>query len=196
MTVYATSDWHIGHRFVAGLRGFTDTDDHDNAILTNLLAVLTKHDRLKVLGDVTASAGQLPKVLELVGSLPCPVDLISGNHDGCHPMHRDAHRWQPRYLAGFASVQAFARLRVDGREVLLSHFPYHTDRGETVRYSQYRLRDEGLWLLHGHTHGPERVHGHEVHVGLDAWGLRPVSVDAVAGLIREADPLPNVLNVG
>lgn len=49
---------------------------------------------------------------------------------------------------------------------------------------QYRLRDEGRWLLHGHTHQPERIRGREIHVGLDAWDLAPVNEGTIAKLIE------------
>lgn len=183
-TIYVTSDWHIGHRLVADHRGFADTDEHDNAILDGL-AVLTKRDRLKVLGDLTVNRHQLPRVFDLVDSLPCPVDLYLGNHDEAHPMHRNSHLVQRPYLEHFASIQAFGRMKMNGQSVLLSHFPYHSDRGP-VRFSQYRLRDEGQWLLHGHTHGTERFHdAREIHVGVDAWNLTPVSIDTIAKIIRE-----------
>ncbi|WP_051265718.1 metallophosphoesterase family protein [Nakamurella lactea] len=49
---------------------------------------------------------------------------------------------------------------------------------------EYRLRDEGNWLLHGHTHSSEKVtSSREIHVGLDAWDLGPVEVGAVAKLM-------------
>jgi calcineurin-like phosphoesterase family protein len=82
-------------------------------------------------------------------------------------------------------VQPFARRKVNGVNVLLSHFPYAADRGP-ARYMQYRLRDEGEWLLHGHTHGKERFHDQrEIHIGVDAWDLRPVPVEDIAKIISE-----------
>ncbi len=87
---------------------------------------------------------------------------------------------------------------MEGTEVLLSHFPYHRDRGE-ARHTQWRLPNEGRWLLHGHTHGTERVtysvarlgesiHKktvREIHVGVDAWDLTPVPLTTIASLIKE-----------
>jgi calcineurin-like phosphoesterase family protein len=124
------------------------------------------------------------EALAITASLPGTKHLIAGNHDPCHPMHRDAHKWQAAYLQVFASVQPFARRRIRNQDVLLSHFPYVKDRHE-ARYMQYRLRDEGAWLLHGHTHQSEqRREGREIHVGLDAWDLTPVSLDTIADLMR------------
>jgi calcineurin-like phosphoesterase family protein len=182
VSVWFTSDLHFGHRFVAGLRGFEDPDEHDAHLVEQWTRRVGKHDQVWVLGDLAVSSPT--RALDLVQTLPGVKHLIAGNHDGCHPMHRDSHRQQAKYLSAFASVQAFARRRIDGTEVMLSHFPYVKDRGE-ARYMQYRLRDEGAWLLHGHTHGPERQEGREIHVGVDAWDFAPVPIHTVGALIND-----------
>ncbi len=78
--------------------------------------------------------------------------------------------------------------------VLLSHFPYVGDRGQE-RYAQWRLKDEGLPLLHGHTHSAEEISytprinngggwpTTQMHVGLDAWNLTPVSLEQIGELL-------------
>jgi calcineurin-like phosphoesterase family protein len=206
MTVHFTSDLHLGHRKAAEHRGFSDVTLHDYAIQRRWADVVRDDDAVWVLGDLAASSPA--HALGILRELPGTKHLVLGNHDQPHPMHRDAHLRLGKYLDVFASVSTAARRRVNGTEVLLSHFPYHRDRGE-VRHTQWRLRDEGRWLLHGHTHGPERVTlsnrrqlwtaperpgepGHvtnlvtrEIHVGVDAWDLTPVSLDTIAQLIKE-----------
>jgi len=86
-----------------------------------------------VLGDlaVTSSPRGIDEVLAKIAELPGSKQLIAGNHDPVHPMHRGAHRWQRRYLEVFESVQAFGRRKVglslpgqDGsKTVLLSLSP-------------------------------------------------------------------------
>lgn len=182
MSVFFTSDLHFGHRFVAGIRGFGTIGEHDEAIRENWIKTVGKKDQVWVLGDIAVSSPD--SALWILQGLPGTKHLIAGNHDGCHPMFRDSHKKQARYLTAFESVQAFARRRIAGEEVLLSHFPYEKDRGEP-RYTQYRLMNEGRWLLHGHTHGDERRVGKEIHVGVDAWGLTPVSLDQIEELMKE-----------
>jgi len=184
MSVWFTSDLHFGHRLVAGHRGYEDTAEHDAMVCARWARVVGQGDQVWVLGDLTLT--DPTHALELVNSLPGIKHLIAGNHDACHPMHRYAHKWQPKYLTAFASVQPFARRKVAGQTVLLSHFPYSKDRHE-ARYMQYRLRDEGEWLIHGHTHGPEVREGREIHVGLDAWDLSPVHISMIEKLMRETD---------
>lgn len=189
--VFFTSDLHLGHRFVAGLRGFDNVDDHDAAIARYWDEAISDDDVVWVLGDIAVSNPSY--ALGAIGSLPGQKHLIAGNHDKCHPMHRDSHRYQKQYLEVFESVQAFARRKIAGWDVLLSHFPYDTDREtggpEVVRYTQYRLRKEGpgLWLIHGHTHGQEQLHDQQIHIGLDAWDLKPVPLDTIEKIIVEEE---------
>lgn len=192
--MWFTADLHLGHRLVSGLRGFhrtdgePDVDAHDGAILANWDRTVATDDVVWVLGDlaVTGSRVRLLAILATINALPGRKHLITGNHDPVHPMHRSAHKWQRTYLETFESVQPFARVAVAGQRVLLSHFPYGADHTESPRYGQYRLRDEGAWLLHGHTHAPvQRTGPREIHVGLDAWRLRPVSAHELATLIDD-----------
>lgn len=186
MSVWFTSDFHLGHRLVSGIRGFSEVTDHDSAIEENWRRRVHPKDHVWVLGDLIVSQGQLEHALNVIHRLPGVKHFIAGNHDPCHPMHRDAHRWQRRYLEAFDSVQPFARRRVGGVNVLLSHFPYRSDHTGEARYMQYRLRDEGEWLLHGHTHSAlKRTSTREIHVGLDAWDLEPVNLAEIEKIMRE-----------
>lgn len=195
MTVHFTSDLHLGHRKVADLRGFDSTDAHDAAIATAWADRVRPDDVVWVLGDL--AVGRPLHALDVLASLPGRKRLVLGNHDYAHPgIYRDAWKWHALYARVFDLVAPFARARVMGREVALSHFPYHRDRGE-VRHVQWRLPDQGLPLLHGHTHGTERLTVTpwfdpedsatvEVHVGLDAWDLAPVDDATVAALLADA----------
>lgn len=179
-----TSDPHIGHRLVTRLRGFgEDTEAHDAALAHAWDETVDRSDTVWVLGDLCLS--QLARALVWIKDRPGTKHLVLGNHDGGHPMHRRAHRLHAKYLTVFDSVQASARQRLDGQEVLLSHFPYATDHGFESRFPQWRLPDLGAWLLHGHTHSSERVTSdHEIHVGVDAWYLAPVSQDTIVQLMH------------
>lgn len=182
MSVYFTSDLHLGHEKVAALRGYASAEAHDEALAARWRSTVREDDIVYVLGDVTANASARVLIPALVRLdwLPGRKRLILGNHDGAHPMHRDAAKCFRTYASTFEHVSTAARVRIAGRQVLLSHFPYERDRGET-RHAQWRLRDEGLPLLHGHTHGHERltvttsvedrvVERVEVH----AWGGSPI----------------------
>lgn len=190
MTVYLTSDLHFGHKLVSGLRGFDDPADHDLAVWASLVGELNRNDDLWVLGDIssgssTSEAWALEQLATVKRDTGCRLHLITGNHDSVSPIHRDAHKRQRSFLGVFDSVQAFARRRGPDRvPVLLSHFPYSADHTEDERYGYARLRDEGHWLLHGHTHSTQvRTGPREIHVGWDAW-RGPVSWDKIERLIQ------------
>ena len=211
MTVFFTSDPHIGHRAVAYQRRYgswpsdrslvtpEDVEWHDALLAERWDAAVGKDDIVWVLGDLVANPKHFDTALEWIAARPGTKNLVLGNHDPGHPMHRDSHKWQRRYLDAFESVQQSARRYIplpDGsrQEVLLSHFPYDGDNGTEGRHTQWRLRNEGVAILHGHVHsgeqltyvsyGPQGVlNTAQVHVGVDAWNMTPVSLEQVADLL-------------
>lgn len=184
--IWYTSDPHLHHRLVAGIRGFGTVDEHDSEIIRRWNKAVDPDDTVWVLGDI--GMGNEEAYLGLASCLNGTKHLISGNHDAVWPGHRDAHKKLDLWLAVFATIQPFARRRINGIEVLLSHFPYQGSGDHTPdeRFSQYRLPDTGRWLLHGHTHQPERIRGREIHVGLDAWDLAPVNEGTIGRMIAGA----------
>lgn len=192
--VWFTADLHIGHRLVAGLRGFEDDPArHDAELARGWDARVAGTDVVWLLGDISGGGrGSQQRALAWLAARPGTKHLIGGNHDSVHPMHEDAHKALPAYLGVFASVQQSARRKLAGRQLLLSHFPYldATDSGEgraARRFDQWRLPDCGAWLLHGHTHGTARRSGpRSIHVGLDAWGLAPVAIDEIVQILDSA----------
>ncbi len=195
-----TADLHLGHQKVAGLRGFDDWLHHDATIANNWRSAVDPKDTVWILGDF--SCGREGHALRMLRSLPGKKRLILGNHDDAHPMHRHASQAMARYGDVFEYVAMAGRVKLAGRDVLLSHFPYMDDHDSEVRYSQWRLMYKGMPLLHGHTHNPDQsVHNWgqdvnpgmgpafatapEIHVGLDAWGLRPVPGHVLEQLLQE-----------
>lgn len=168
MTVYFTADLHIGHSKVAltrlpktnkvsaDLAGHHDLT-HDGVIREVLRRTLTKNDQLWILGDLSAGGRQaqldaLEFIEELRGQTGAQFHLVAGNHDGVHPLNRDAHKWFREYASVFDSVSSAASKKIAGHRVCLSHFPFVGDHTTEDRHTQWRLRDEDRWLLHGHTH--------------------------------------------
>jgi calcineurin-like phosphoesterase family protein len=199
--VFYTSDLHLGHRLMLQTRGFQAIEDHDEAVIGNWNQAVSPGDTVWLLGDVAMRWDDAlrAKLARLNGT----VHLVTGNHDCMFPAHRRAQRRQAEWAGCFASIQQYARRRTGNREFLMSHFPYHGDHSEEDRFSQYRLRDEGLWLVHGHTHSKEKLgpfmlpvavfsgipqpRGRQVHVGLDARDLRPVPEEQVLQEMADAD---------
>jgi len=183
--IYFTADLHLGHELVAYHRGFTDAEHHDDWVVQTLIDILPKDSTLWVLGDVMGWGSHRDYALSLLQEVRehtgTTMNLVTGNHDTCHPMHRNAHKEQRKYLQVFDSVQAFAKIRHNRHDVLLSHFPYQGDHTVEERFNQWRLRDYGQPLVHGHTHqttptDPTRLN--QVCVSWDAWG-RPAKLHEV-----------------
>ncbi len=168
------SDTHVGHRLVAGKRGFTSVQEHDQTLLHNINRAVRPGDIGYHLGDVGIAPDDyiLEWVLQLNGSW----HLITGNHDPVWPGHRRQRSSQKEWMRYFASIQAFGRTRIGDHEVLMSHFPYEADHTSVNRHTQFRLRDEGQILLAGHTHKSGKLHGpRQVNLSLEAWDLKPAS---------------------
>ena len=56
----------------------------------------------------------------------------------------------------------------------LSHFPYDGDFHDGDRYTEFRLEDKGVPLIHGHVHTTDQATVSKsgtpmFHVGWDAW---------------------------
>lgn len=183
--VFFTADTHFGHRAMVekGWRPqYSSVEAMDADLIERWNTTVRPGDTVWHLGDfgMGGAASFLPIVQKLHGT----IHLVTGNHDAPWPGNRQAYRHQPVWLAaGFASVQAFARRRIEGQQVLLSHFPYEGDHVEEDRAEQYRLRDLGLPLLHGHVHSAWQVRGRQVNVGVDVWGFAPVAVERLVEVI-------------
>lgn len=179
--VWYTSDLHLGHRMVAGIRGFASTEEHDTNMVDAWNATVAPDDTVFVLGDI--AVGGFGWHLERIRTMNGKKHLIAGNHDPVHPKHSTSEaKNTPAWSETFATIQPFSRRKLHGRTVLLSHYPYMSwgdgpGRGP-ARDEQYRLPELGELLIHGHTHGAERDHGEMFHVGWDAWGA-PVPQETI-----------------
>lgn len=195
MTAWYTSDHHFWHDLVAIERGFScdsqQCDCKGGAEAMNE-AIIEQHNKLVKPDDLVWMLGDLGidkhgskvygdnRILDCAARLNGRKQFITGNHDSVWPANRNARRNQRDWLDTFESVQPFARVKLAGRTILLSHFPYQGNgegrEGLAERGTQFRLPDLGEWLLHGHTHSTGRISAtRSLHVGLDAWDLRPVS---------------------
>ena len=204
-TVWYTSDVHLGHERAALSRGFArkdgsaDIEAHDAEVIGSLRGCVRKQDTLYVLGDI--ATGGFDRALEQLRTIPGIKHLVSGNHDPVHPMHSTSAGAlrQERWTSTFDSIQPFGRRVHRGAELefYLSHFPYDGDNPRRAhadqpdRNPEWRLRDLGTTLVHGHTHdATQRAHLSAlgtpmVHVGWDAW-QRPVNQDELIKYIKLA----------
>jgi calcineurin-like phosphoesterase family protein len=192
-----TSDLHIRHDLVVIDRGFFHEDPrgqefglsvkevaahdaYEAQLADNWDSVVKPNDRVFVLGDIAMNPNK--GAFAFLDARPGVKTLIAGNHDEVAGFHSKAHTAQRKWLEHFASIHDFLQIKVGGRRVALSHYPYsgEGDREMEDRMTQWRLRDEGLPLLHGHIHSHEKVTGpYSYHVGLDAHGMNLVPVETI-----------------
>jgi calcineurin-like phosphoesterase family protein len=189
MATWFTADLHLGHANIIGYcdRPFAGAEAMNQSLVEGWNDTVGADDTVWVLGDV--ALGRMAETLALVSLLNGRKLLLAGNHDRCWTGHgKRAKGWTERYLdAGFAEVhQGHIPLRVAGHDVLVCHFPYRGDSHDRDRYVEHRPPDRGQWLLHGHVHEQWRRRGRMINVGVDVWGYRPVSEQAIAELLAEA----------
>lgn len=154
--VWVVSDPHLYHVKVSSIRGFSSPDAFNSVFVSDWIEKVGPKDQVWILGDLTGG-GYVEEALNILQVLPGEKHMIIGNHDGCFPGHRNSHRALKKYYRVFESVQLHASRSIGGIRVLVSHFPYSGDHTETSRHMEWRLRDHGIPLVHGHTHSKEPV---------------------------------------
>lgn len=200
-----TSDWHVDHGNIIEFTGrpfwqtviqhmalgdaeveIPDTDAMNKALIDNTNDMVGVDDEIWFIGDVAMGSRKvsLPKFKQL----KCRnLFLVPGNHDNCHKMFKPWQKAVPMYEdAGFRIMDSQETVTINGTEVLVCHFPYRGDSQFEDRYSGNRPDDLGQWLLHGHVHSPHvttNLHPRQIHVGVDAWDMRPATEDEIAEII-------------
>ncbi len=193
-----TSDTHFFQKNIIKYcnRPFADFEEMNGVLVKNWNAVATDTTVLYHLGDV--AMGDSSRWDELLKSLNGYKVLTAGNHDrifaGEKP--RQIAKWDEKYHEWFDEVWDHHEIVIGGHEVNLSHFPYDGDHTEKDRYSEFRLKDDGKILVHGHTHaeyaqlGPDarvsrsKAGTLQIHIGVDAWDFTPVPESEVLALIE------------
>jgi calcineurin-like phosphoesterase family protein len=185
MTTFLTADLHIDHNNLMDYEPerrslFHDLEGQRRELILRHNAVVSPTDTIIVVGDLALSEKNVgPYLAETNGRKV----LVSGNHDRTHSCHKKYQNAIRRYLAhGFAEVHEQLEL---GR-FLVCHMPYVADERHGERYSQWRPKDEGKWLLHGHVHSAWRTRDRMINVGVDVWDYRPVSLEEIERLAVEA----------
>lgn len=156
MAIFFTSDTHWGDHRVLNFRGgrpFASTAEMNEGLIANWNAAVGPDDTVWHLGDVARRVADVPGLLKRLNGTK---HLVTGNLDP--PGIADAPGW--------ASVQAYAELTVDGRALVLCHYPFRSWNGQ----------GRGALNLHGHSHGRLKPLPRQYDVGVDARGWRPVTL--------------------
>jgi calcineurin-like phosphoesterase family protein len=157
MAVFFTSDTHFGHGGALGLyrRPFASVAAMNEAMVERWNATVGRDDEIWHLGDFAIKQGAAVAA-ELLRRLNGRKHLVAGNNDP--PATMD----QP----GWAGVEPYAEISVDGVFLVLCHYPLR----------RWRRMDKGSLNLHGHCHGRLEPWPRQIDVGVDVWEFRPVTL--------------------
>jgi calcineurin-like phosphoesterase family protein len=141
----------------------------DEALVERWNATVAAGDTIWHLGDFGVRLAA-SRAAALLARLHGTKHLIAGNNDPP----------AVRALAGWAGVRDLAELVVDGRRLVLCHYPLRAWNG------QHR----GALNLHGHSHGRLKPLPRQIDVGVDAWDFRPIGLADILSRIGRSKARP------
>ena len=152
MAVFFTSDTHFGDHRVMNIRPrpFGSLAEMDAALAERWNAAVGPDDEVWHLGDFARSTALARTWL---GRLNGRKHLLVGNNDPA-----------PETVEGWASVQAYKELELEGVQLVLCHYPFRS----------WNRMGRGAVNLHGHSHGRMKPFRRQFDVGVDARDFRPV----------------------
>ena len=122
-------------------RGFSGFEEMNEHMIAQWNKKVTAKDDVYILGDFSISRPDA--TVKILDRLNGKLHLIVGNHDRyLEDRHYSWHSW-------FRSIEDYAEIRDNGRNVILSHYPVFCYKG------QYRRDKEGrplTYMLYGHVH--------------------------------------------
>lgn len=186
--IFFTSDHHFGHANTIKYcqRPFTSADEMNEEMIRRWNSVVCPEDTVYYLGDFSLSKDCVEQFAPRLNGQKC---LLMGNHDACHPCHKKkaAAGLIVYKKAGFISLGLESHLEIAGQKVLLNHMPYFSEEPSPeykIKYKEFRPKDEGLWLLHGHIHEKWKTREKMINVGVDVWDFYPVPITEIGKMIQ------------
>lgn len=189
--LYFTSDLHFGHTAVLSFcdRPWTDTEEMEKALITRINSRVGPDDTLVVVGDAFFTGSTVRS--DILSRINGTKILVQGNHDKGKTQ-----------IDGFDLTVQSMELLIAGQRVSVSHYPFKPERFKLrmpwwkamvcdienlVRFYHKRLKDEGQYLIHGHTHSRKKFEGRLLHVGCDAWNWYPISLKQLESHISKEE---------
>lgn len=160
--VFFTSDTHFSHYNIINYcaRPFKDKNDMDEQLINNWNAVVPENGVVFHLGDFKWS-GSWNTVLDRLNG---KINLILGNHDNL----------VRKFMNKFESVQEQLTLNIDGKIVVLNHFPYLCLPANYIQLHGHihlsTKKNEGYDFMRSYSLQPNQY-----DVGVDLNNYRPIS---------------------
>lgn len=179
MAVWLSSDFHFSHRnYCRGTsewtnkdkcRNFDTVEEMNGTLLENINSTVAADDELYFLGDwVLAVPNKMQATADLRSQIRCrTVHCVRGNHDLFSKYYYEDKEIIRQYEQIFTTVHDLWTTRIKGRLVTLCHYAMYT----------FPFQNKQGIAAYGHSHGSLRglEHVRTVDVGVDCWGLRPLS---------------------
>lgn len=164
MTVWFTADTHFGHSNVIEFcrRPFRDREEMDEMMVERWNATVSAQDEVWHLGDFAYRCGpnRLSTIFKSLNGRA--KHLVRGSHDRGSVL---ALPW--------TSIQDYAEILIDGRLLILFHYPLR-------KWNKFRF---GSILLHGYDHGSCADAAGSCDVGVDVWNFEPIGLEQVLAKI-------------
>lgn len=164
MSVYVTSDLHLGHSGIVGFRSglFENLADHDAQIIDAWNSTVNKRDTVYVLGDFIWNQESLKYIPMLKGQ----INWILGNHDP---------KIKPDTLTDL-NINFCAGIWPYKHGAVFSYVPIHP--AELTYRWEYNI--------HGHNHQRERCidNPRYYNANVDVQGFKPVPFDYIMDVLR------------
>lgn len=180
--VFFTSDTHFGHANIMRFckRPFESVEEMDRVLIENWNAKVGKDDTVFHMGDFAwGGAAEWSHLLDVLNGR---IYLVLGNHD--------MRNINQGFMKRFEWVGFQALINVEGRKVLLNHYPMLCYAGS------YGSRKDMVYQLFGHVHSsdtcdnidfPRMSHlfPTQYDVGVDNNNFTPISFTEVDAIIKK-----------
>jgi calcineurin-like phosphoesterase family protein len=153
--IFFTGDTHFADPRILRLdrRPFPDLNAHDAAVIERWNDRVGEDDEVWHLGDFAKGPAEAKQAL--FARLNGRKHLVSGNNDD-----------EATLRLGWASVQPYVELEVEGRRLVLCHYPFRTWNG----------MGKGALNIHGHSHGKLKPLPRQYDVGVDVFPQGPATL--------------------
>lgn len=166
MTIFFTSDLHLGHKKVISLsnRPFASVEEMDEELITRFNSRVGPHDTVYDLGDTYFKN---PK--NYAGRLNGNIIRIKGSHD---------HDIKEPYMLVITPNNLVDEY---GEKISITLCHYAMRSWEKSHYAS--------WHLYGHHHGLLESYGLSFDIGVDCWNYYPLSLEEVKEKMSTLKPI-------
>ena len=179
MSLFISSDYHLGHLGILKHRPFATTEEMDATILDRLNEIVAATDLLYILGDFSWGNGRV--IRENRARIKCrTIHFVRGNHDKQVP------------TSAFSSMRDIGEVKLGARNehlLVMCHYPMLS----------WRNSCHNSWMAHGHSHGQgsEDRFALRFDIGVDGHDFRPWSADEIiAAMLKREEDLDRYLEEG